>query len=261
MKIISLNVNGLRSATSKGLAPWLIREGADVICLQEIRIQDHQVPLEISALTDYHHYYFPAEKKGYSGVAILSKDKPLNVQQGLGWPCADTEGRYLAIDLGSVIVASLYLPSGSSGPERQAHKFAFMDQLRPVLEKMSRDQKPYILCGDWNIAHTKMDIKNWQSNQKNSGFLPEERLWLTEILAEYGFVDAFRHLHPDKIEYSWWSNRGNAYANNVGWRIDYQLISKALAPHLCTFETPREPKFSDHAPLIATYTLDMSITN
>jgi len=255
MKIISLNVNGLRSATSKGLVPWLIEQDADVICLQEIRIQDHQVPLEIQALTHYYQYYQPAQKKGYSGVGILTKHKPIHIQYGLNGP--DPEGRYLAIDLGSVVIGSLYLPSGSSGPERQVHKFAFMQQLLPIFETMSKDNKPYILCGDWNIAHTKMDIKNWQSNQKNSGFLPEERQWLSDVLEKHGFIDAFRHLHPDKIEYSWWSNRANAYANNVGWRIDYQLISNTLSTCLRSLETPRDPKFSDHAPLIAKYAITL----
>ncbi len=253
MKIISLNVNGLRSAANKGLASWLIEQDADVICLQEIRIQDHQVPADIQALSQYYQYYQPAQKKGYSGVGILTKIKPLNIQYGLNGP--DPEGRYLAIDLGSVVIASLYLPSGSSGPERQAQKFSFMKALMPVFDHMAQTDKPYILCGDWNIAHTKMDIKNWQSNQKNSGFLPEERQWLSDILEKYAFIDAFRHLYPDKIDYSWWSNRANAYANNVGWRIDYQIISKALSRHLVSFEIPRTPKFSDHAPLIAVYKL------
>ncbi len=253
MKVISLNVNGLRSAASKGLAAWLNEQEADVICLQEIRIQDHQVPFEIQALTQYQHYYQPAQKKGYSGVGILTKIKPLSIQYGLNGP--DPEGRYLAIDLGSVVIASLYLPSGSSGPERQACKFTFMAELLPVFAKMAQEDKPYILCGDWNIAHTKMDIKNWQSNQKNSGFLPEERQWLSDILEKYAFLDAFRYLYPDKIEYSWWSNRANAYTNNVGWRIDYQIISAVLGAKLVNIKTPRTPKFSDHAPVIGEYDL------
>lgn len=256
MKVISLNANGLRSATSKGLAPWLLEQDADVICLQEIRIEAHQVPPAIQALSQYYQYYQPAQKKGYSGVGILTKHKPQSVQYGLTAD-PDLEGRYLAIDLGPVVIASLYLPSGSSGPDRQERKFAFMQQLLPIFAAMKADDKAYILCGDWNIAHTKMDIKNWQSNQKNSGFLPEERQWLSDVLTNQGLVDAFRHLHPDKIEYSWWSNRANAYANNVGWRIDYQLISQALSAQLLAFETPRDPKFSDHAPLIAEYNLSL----
>jgi exodeoxyribonuclease-3 len=257
MKIISLNANGLRSAVSKGLADWLIAQEADVICLQEIRIQDHQIPAAITQLTNYHQHYFPAVKKGYSGVAILSKHPALTVDKGLGWPCADLEGRYLAIDIGPVTIASCYLPSGSSGPERQAHKFEFMDNFSPVLAKIQRSGQAHILCGDWNIAHTKLDIKNWQSNQKNSGFLPEERQWLSDILEQHALVDAYRHLYPDQIEYSWWSNRANAYANNVGWRIDYQLISQSLAPSLQSLSMPRQPKFSDHAPLIGEYALSI----
>lgn len=257
VKIVSLNVNGLRSAVSKGLVPWLLQQDAEVICLQEIRIQDHQIPPEMQALNSYHSHYFPAEKKGYSGVAILTKHRPLSVKQGLGWPCADTEGRYVEVNLGPINVASIYLPSGSSGPERQTHKFEFMSQLLPILKSLHQHQKPYILCGDWNIAHTNMDIKNWRSNQKNSGFLPEERQWLTEVLQQGGLVDAFRHLYPDKIDYSWWSNRGQAYANNVGWRIDYQLISQALAPSLIALTMPREPKLSDHAPLIGHYNIKL----
>lgn len=258
MKVISLNANGLRSAVNKGLADWLITQNADVVCLQEIRIQDHQIPDAIAQLSGYHQYYFPAEKKGYSGVAILSKYPALSLQQGLGWPCADLEGRYLAIDIGPVTIASCYLPSGSSSPERQAHKFEFMAKLSPVLAKILSGGQPHILCGDWNIAHTKIDIKNWQSNQKNSGFLPEERQWLSDTLQRHALLDAYRYLYPEQIEYSWWSNRANAYANNVGWRIDYQLVSQSLASSLLSLSMPRQPKFSDHAPLIGEYAISLT---
>jgi exodeoxyribonuclease-3 len=253
MKIISLNVNGLRSAIKKGLIPWLLKEQADVICFQEIKATEQDLPDEMHALDHYHRYYFSAEKKGYSGVALYSLKKPDQVHFGLDWHLCDSEGRYLQADFGDLSVASLYLPSGSSGPARQEEKFKFMKQFFLDLEHQQKSGRQYILCGDWNIAHTINDIKNWRSNQKNSGFLPEERAWLTEILEKFHLIDAFRYLCPEKIEYSWWSNRGQAYQNNVGWRIDYQIISAALASSLVSFDMPRTPKFSDHAPLVAVY--------
>lgn len=253
MKIISLNVNGLRSAIKKGLIPWLLQEQANIICLQEIKATEPDLPHEMQALAHYHRYYFCAEKKGYSGVALYSLKKPDKIHYGLDWNPCDNEGRFLQCDFGSLSVVSLYLPSGSSGPHRQAEKFKFMEQFFVNLVHKQKEGRNYIYCGDWNIAHTVNDIKNWRSNQKNSGFLPEERAWLSEVLKQFHLVDAFRSLHPDKIEYSWWSQRGQAYQNNVGWRIDYQIISAPLANQLLSFTMPRTPKFSDHAPLVAVY--------
>lgn len=253
MKIISLNVNGLRSAIKKGLIPWLLEEQAEVVCFQEIKATEQDLPAEIQALNHYHRYYFSAEKKGYSGVALYSLKKPDRVHYGLDWHPCQSEGRFLQCDFGQLSIASMYLPSGSSGPHRQAEKFTFMKEFLGDLQRMKTDGRQYIFCGDWNIAHTINDIKNWRSNQKNSGFLPEEREWLSQVLNEYQLIDAFRNLHPDKIEYSWWSQRGQAYQNNVGWRIDYQIISADLANKLISFTMPKSPKFSDHAPLIAVY--------
>ncbi len=251
MKIISLNLNGIRSAVKKGVVGWLLKENPDIICLQELRATPDQFPKEWEALAHYHAYYFPAQKKGYSGVSILSKMKPTHVHYGLGWAPADEEGRYLQIDLDELSIASLYLPSGSSGEHRQTQKFIFMENFLKDLLRLQQSGQKIMLCGDWNIAHTVNDIKNWRSNQKNSGFLPEEREWLTKIFSQLGWVDMFRYLYPDKVQYSWWSQRGQAYLNDVGWRIDYHIVSSNLIPYLQSLEMPREPKFSDHAPLIA----------
>ncbi len=253
MKILSLNVNGLRSAIKKGLMPWLHKQKAEVICLQEIKCDQAQLLEALKPLGPYHCEYFCAQKKGYSGVALLSMKKPDRVQYGLSWNPCDEEGRYLQADFGKLSVASVYLPSGSAGPHRQIQKFAFMEKFERDLARMKKSGRSYILCGDFNIVRTELDIKNWKSNQKNSGCLPEERAWLNQALENFSFVDAFRHLYPQKVQYSWWSQRGQAFAKDVGWRIDYQIISKNLAPQLVSIEMLREPKFSDHAPLIGKY--------
>ena len=256
MKIISLNLNGIRSAIKKGLIPWLLSQQADVICFQELKAMQDQLPKEwTDAFSHYHAHYFSAEKKGYSGVAVLSLQKPDQVHYGLGWEPANNEGRYLQCDFGNLSVASIYLPSGSSGEHRQAQKFIFMEKFLAHLDQAKKNKRDFIYCGDWNIAHTVNDIKNWRSNQKNSGFLPEERAWLTQVFAEKNLLDMFRHLYPDKVEYSWWSQRGQAFANNVGWRIDYHIVSDTLREALQSLTMPREPKFSDHAPLIGEYTI------
>lgn len=250
-----MNLNGIRAAAKKGFFSWLKAQRADVICFQETKAQEHQLTDPIFHPKNYHCYFFDAEKKGYSGVAIYSKIKPDNITTGLGWSVADTEGRYIQADFGNLSVASLYLPSGSSGDERQTIKYEFLDNYAKILTKQRSNNREYILCGDWNIAHTNMDIKNWRSNQKNSGFLPEERAWLDNLFGPMGYTDAFRHKYPDKVQYTWWSNRANAWNNDVGWRLDYQIITPGLKDKISKITVYRAEKFSDHAPMIGVYTL------
>lgn len=257
MRIISLNCNGIRSAHSKGLHTWLARQRADILCLQETKAQIGQLSEEIQNPKGWHTYFVDAEKKGYSGVAIFSKKEPDNVVRGLGNDFFDREGRYLQLDFGNLSVASIYLPSGSSSEERQAIKFKFLDYYMPVLQENRKNNREYILCGDWNIAHKQIDLKNWRSNQKNSGFLPEERAWMDELFAEGGgYVDAFRVVNDQPDQYTWWSNRGQAWSNNVGWRIDYHVISESLKERVEKASIYKTKRFSDHAPLIVDYAID-----
>jgi len=255
MRVISVNVNGIRAAARKGFFEWLATQDADVVCLQETKAQREQLTDEIFSPHGYHCYYHDAEKKGYSGVAIYSRTQPDKIQSGIGWDDFDSEGRYLRVDLGKLSVISLYLPSGSSKLERQEFKFEIMDRLMPELRRYRRQQREYIICGDWNIAHTKMDIKNWRSNQKNSGFLPEERAWMDTLFDDAGFVDAFRVINDQDGQYTWWSNRGQAWAKNVGWRIDYHVITPGLADKVRSESIYKDERFSDHAPLIIDYDL------
>lgn len=258
MRVISLNVNGIRSAAKKGLFSWLNQQNADFICLQETKAQLEQLTDALFYPEGYHHYYFSAQKPGYSGVAVYTKHKPLNILSGLGWDCADKEGRYLQVDFAQLSIASIYLPSGTSGPERQAHKFEFMKQYMEILKQLHQHKRHFIICGDWNIAHRQIDLKNWRGNQKNSGFLPEERAWMEELFEAVGFVDAFRVVNQDPDHYTWWSNRGQAWAKNVGWRIDYQVISPALRDSVKSVAIYKDQRFSDHAPLIIDYDIKIS---
>ncbi len=253
MRVITLNVNGLRSATRKGFFPWMRRQRADVICLQEIKIQENQLEPAMHTLRSYHAYFHFAAKKGYAGVAILSRRRPERVHHGFGSSEHDGEGRYLQADYGALSIVSLYLPSGSSGPHRQASKYRFMELFYPVLERLRQDGREYILCGDWNIAHKEIDLKNWRANQKNSGFLPEERAWLTKIFDELGWVDVFRTLNQKPEQYTWWSNRGRAWEKNVGWRIDYQIATPDIAKRAVRARIYKDKRFSDHAPLVIDY--------
>lgn len=255
MRIISLNCNGIRSAHSKGLYTWLSRQRADVLCLQETKAQIDQLNDNIRTPKNWHTYFVDAEKKGYSGVAIFSRQEPDRIIRGFGHELFDSEGRYIQADFGDLSVASLYLPSGSSSEERQAVKFKFLDFYLPALKKMREDGRRYILCGDWNIAHKKIDIKNWRSNQKNSGFLPEEREWMDKLFNEAGYADAFRIVDQTEDQYTWWSNRGQAWAKNVGWRIDYQVISEQLSDTVTAASIYKRKRFSDHAPLIIDYAI------
>ncbi len=253
MKIISVNVNGIRSSHQKGLFSWLQQQKADVVCLQEIKAEAAQLPAEVLSPQGYFSCLNSAEKKGYSGVAIYSRVQPDRIETRLGWNHADTEGRYLQADFGKLSVVSLYLPSGSSGEERQQVKFDFMERFMPKLKQMRKKRREFIVCGDWNIAHKQIDLKNWRGNQKNSGFLPEERQWMDSVLEQAGFVDAFRVLNQQSDEYTWWSNRGQAWAKNVGWRIDYQIVTPGLKDRIRRAWIYREQRFSDHAPVIIEY--------
>lgn len=257
IRIITLNVNGIRAAARKGVFEWLLTQNADVICFQETKAQAHQLQGDAYCLPGYERYFHDAQKRGYSGVAIYSKHKPCRVTLGLGWPEADNEGRYIQLDFKNVSVASVYFPSGTSGEARQAVKFDFLKRFMNYLEFIEADKRRMIFCGDINIAHKKIDIKNWQANQKNSGFLPEERAWMDELIEKRGFVDCFRKRNQAPHEYSWWSNRGQARANNVGWRLDYQLATPVVEAEIVSAEIYREKCFSDHAPVVIQYCFEL----
>lgn len=255
MRVITLNVNGIRSAERKGFFGWMQQQQADVICIQETKAQRHQLDHDVFCPEGYHCYYHDAEKKGYSGVALYCRNQPDAVINGVGRTDIDNEGRFIEAQFGNLSVISLYLPSGSSGEERQAFKFAFLDFFAPYLQKLTQNGRTYIICGDWNIAHKPIDLKNWRGNQKNSGFLPEERAWMDTLLADGSWLDAFREINQEAEQYTWWSNRGQAWAKNVGWRIDYQIVSAALKNKVVATRIYKDERFSDHAPLIVDYNL------
>lgn len=254
MRIITLNVNGIRSAERKGFFAWLAEQDADVVCLQEIKAQTGQIAEAAFCPAGYQCHVHDAEKKGYSGVALYSRREPDEVIAGLGWADMDAEGRFLEARFGDLSVVSVYLPSGSSSEARQQVKYSFMERFQPFLDQCLNSGRRYIFCGDWNIAHHPIDLKNWRSNQKNSGFLPEERAWLDHVFAQ-GWVDAFRVVNSEPEQYTWWSNRGQAWAKNVGWRIDYHIVSPALRPAIRAASIYKAERFSDHAPLIIDYDL------
>lgn len=255
MRIISLNLNGLRSATRKGLFNWFSRQRADVLCVQELKAQPHQVEDSAFHARGFHRYLFAAERPGYSGVGIYCRAEPKRVVRGYGDAEFDAEGRYIEAVFDDFAVVSAYFPSGSSSPERQAAKFRFLEGFETHMKRLLRRKIPYILCGDVNIAHKKIDIKNWRSNQKNSGFTPEERAWMDHIVDSVGYVDAFRTVNPEPDQYTWWSNRCRAWEKNVGWRIDYQLVTPQLARAAEAVAIYKRKRFSDHSPLIIDYKL------
>lgn len=252
-KIISANLNGIRSASTKGFFQWMAGQDADFVCVQELKAQQADMTELFLSPQGYHGHFHYAEKKGYSGVGVYSKQKPDAVHIGFGSPEFDAEGRYVRADFGNLSVVSVYCPSGSSSPERQEAKFRFMELFLPHLQELIASGRELVLCGDWNIAHKEIDLKNWKSNQKNSGFLPEERAWLTRVLDEVGYVDVHRQLDARAEQYTWWSNRGQAWAKNVGWRIDYQLATKGIAERAREVFVYKDERFSDHAPLVITY--------
>jgi exodeoxyribonuclease-3 len=253
MRIITVNLNGIRSAASKGFYDWLAAQEADIVCLQELKAQAADMTEQMLSPGGYHGYFHYACKKGYSGVGLYCRDAPDRIIEGLGIAEFDAEGRYLQADYANFSVVSLYLPSGSSGEDRQRAKFRFMEELMPHLKALRDNGKELVICGDWNIAHREIDLKNWRGNRKNSGFLPEERAWLGELFDTVGYVDVFRKLYPELEAYTWWSNRGQAWAKNVGWRIDYQIATPAIASLALSGSIYTKQRFSDHAPLTIDY--------
>ncbi len=256
-RVLTLNVNGIRSAGTKGLFRWLPKADADVVCLQETRAHEGDIPDVWRFPDDLHGHFHCAQKKGYSGTALYSKKAPLRVATGFGVPEFDAEGRYVQAEFKNVTVVSVYFPSGSSGPHRQESKYRFLEVFFPHLQRLRAEAtdagREVIVCGDVNIAHREVDLKNWRANQKNSGFLPEERAWLTRVFDELGWVDVFRRIDPRPEQYTWWSNRGQAWKKNVGWRIDYQIATPGIAVKAKRVEIYKTKRFSDHAPLIIDY--------
>ncbi len=261
-KLTSLNLNGIRSATRKGVEAWIAATQPDCICVQEVRAQAVDLAGKFEQLAGLQGHFHLAERKGYAGVGIYTRHEPSDVRAGCGSPEFDAEGRTLELRFDTparkLSIISAYFPSGSSGEERQLAKFRFLEHFHPHLMG-ARGEREFILCGDINIAHQQIDLKNWRSNQKNSGFLPEERAWMSKLLhleeGGGGLVDVYRHLHPGATDacYTWWSNRGQAWANNVGWRLDYHLATPALAHSARQADIYKEARFSDHAPLTIGY--------
>ncbi len=260
MRIASFNANGLRAATRKGFFEWFRRQKVDMLCVQETKAQEHQLRIPAFLPRGYTaHFRHAVTRKGYSGIAIYSKQEPDEVLTRLGWDAFDDEGRYLEARFGNLSVVSMYMPSGSSGDVRQGFKFEVMDWLAPILAGWLASGRDYVLCGDWNIVRSRLDICNWASNQKNSGCLPRERDWINGLVDDEGrdptrWVDTYRALTPAGTDYSWWSQRGAARANDVGWRIDYQLASPSLRARLKGCRIHSQPAFSDHAPYLVDYT-------
>ena len=246
--IVSYNVNGIRAAMKKGLLDWMKEGDFDVVCIQETKAQPGQVPSQPFEELGYKDYWHSAQKKGYSSVATFSKVEPDKVVYGCGLEKYDSEGRILRTDFGDVTLLNCYFPSGTSGDIRQDFKYDFLDDFFNFITELKKEREKIIVVGDYNIAHTEMDIHNPKSNKKTSGFLPEERAWMTKWL-ESGFVDAFRHLNPEQEQYSWWSYRANARANNKAWRIDYQSFTENMKDDLKACQQLTEVKHSDHCPV------------
>lgn len=255
LRILSLNLNGIRSAATKGVFDWLATQDADIVCVQELKAQLADITPALASPNGYRSWFHCAEKKGYSGVGIFARHEPDRIVEGFGNAEFDAEGRYLQADFGKLSVVSLYLPSGSSSEERQQAKFRCLDEIWPRFAELAASGREVVVCGDWNIAHKEIDLKNWKSNQKNSGFLPEERAWLSRLFDEQGWVDVHRRLRPDATgeAYTWWSNRGQAWAKNVGWRIDYQIATPGIAALARDVAVYKAQRFSDHAPLTVDY--------
>ena len=255
LRIISANLNGIRSAAKKGFLPWAIAQKADFICMQELKAQRDDLEEDILNPTGLKGYFHHAEKKGYSGCGIYTPHQPDDVLYGFGNPEFDAEGRYVEARFKKLSAISVYMPSGSSSEERQEAKFRYLEAFLPHLVKLKKSGREIVLCGDVNIAHQEIDLKNWKGNLKNSGFLPEERAWLTNLFDKVGYVDTYRRLEPKTSDecYTWWSQRGQAYAKNVGWRIDYQIATPAIAASAKKASVYKSERFSDHAPLIIDY--------
>jgi exodeoxyribonuclease-3 len=256
-RIITCNTNGIRSAARKGFFEWLAGQGADVVCIQETKAQEGQLGDPTFYPRGYHCFYNDALKKGYSGTAVYSRVRPNQVVTSLGWEPVDSEGRYTQVDFRGLSVVSLYMPSGSSSDAAQEKKYRFMDDLMQHLRALRRKRREFVICADWNICHREIDLKNWRSNQKNSGFLPAERAWLDQLYEEVGYVDSFRLVNEEPEQYTWWSNRGQAWAKNVGWRLDYQVITPRLVGTVRAASIYKDERFSDHAPQIMDYDFDI----
>ena len=253
MKITTFNANGIRSAARKGFYDWLSAAAPDIVCIQELKAQENQLIDEVFFPTDYQAYFECAEKKGYSGVAVYTRHEPSRVTCGIGWPDFDSEGRFLKTDFVNLSVISIYIPSGTSSHERQLIKEDMISRLKHILLDYKNDDRTYVICGDINIAHKPIDLRNWKSNRRNSGFLPQERAWMDWLIDTAGFVDAFRVVNSRPNQYTWWSNRGQSYAKNVGWRLDYQIVSPDLQNAVRSARIYTDIKFSDHAPLTIDY--------
>ena len=259
MKIFSYNVNGIRAAVNKGLTSWIEQENPDIICFQEIKANEEDIPKALFETLGYKTYWFSAQKKGYSGTAILSKIEPNEIIVGCNHELYDFEGRVISLAFDNFYLVNTYFPSGSSGDIRQDIKMEFLDFYFDYIQQINAKYNNVIVVGDYNIAHKEIDIHDPKGNKNSSGFLPEERAWMTKLLSEGGMVDVYRQLHPDTTDacYTWWSNRGQAYANNVGWRLDYHLTTPALAETARSVSIYKDEKFSDHAPITVTY--DMTL--
>jgi exodeoxyribonuclease-3 len=255
LRIISANLNGIRSAAKKGFIPWATQQKADFVCMQELKAQEPDLDEAMMRPGDLLGFFHCAEKKGYSGCGIYTPHQPDEIIYGFGNPEFDAEGRYVEARYKTLSVISVYMPSGSSSPERQEAKFRYLDAFMPHLIALKRSGREIVLCGDVNIAHHEADLKNWKGNLKNSGFLPEERAWLTRLFGEIGYVDVYRQLEPNTTDacYTWWSQRGQAYAKNVGWRIDYQIATEKIAASAKATSIYKQERFSDHAPLVVDY--------
>ena len=254
MKVISFNANGIRAAARKGFYAWLNAQNADFVCIQETKAALDSLSHDDQFFpTGYDCHYVAAEKKGYSGVALYARQAPLSVVRCVDYPVADSEGRYVQLDYPGWSIASIYFPSGTSGEHRQVVKDDFLAWVNQRVHQLRADGRELILCGDFNIAHHPIDLKNWRANQKHSGFLPHERAWLDQLFGPMGFVDAFRVLNQEPEQYTWWSNRGQARANNVGWRIDYQAVTPGIASSITEVDIYVGAWFSDHAPLVIVY--------
>ncbi len=248
MRIITYNVNGIRSAAKKGFIDWLATNPADVVCLQEIKAAREDVPVKDIEAVGYTPLSFSAEKKGYSGVAMLTRIQPNNVVYGNEMLQSNQEGRVIRADFGDITLINAYFPSGTTGEERQTYKYQWLDEFFNFLNELKKERQKLIVCGDYNICHKAIDIHNPAGNKKSSGFLPEERAWMDKFF-EHGFVDTFRHFNKDPHHYSWWSNFAGARANNKGWRIDYINVTENLMPHLKHAQIYPDVKHSDHCPV------------
>lgn len=255
MRVVSFNCNGIRSSARKGFYEWMLAQDADFVCLQETKAQEHQIPAAANVVGHYHGFFMDAVKPGYSGVAIYAKREPDNVVRGFGWPEYDAEARYIQLDYGRSSIVSVYVPSGSSGFARQKVKVAFLERVYDQLADLRANGRSYILCGDYNIAHREIDVYNPVRCSSISGFFPNERRWMDDVLGRQGWVDAFRVADPSPKRYTWWSNFRQAFERDSGWRIDYQLVTPDLRDRIVSADIARTPRMSDHAPVTIEYAM------